>query len=195
VRASLAVALLLVALMAGCGGSGHTLRDAQLSDVVLQPADLPGAFTQFDVGRQARLDRVAGPRYDATRYGRESGWKARYNRPGTAQTKGPLVVESRVDLFHDSKGAQTDLEAYRVQFQETPASRIVAVPKIGEGSVAAEQMRAGTPPVRFVTVAWRDGNVTASVAVNGFAAHTTLADAVALARKQEKRIADALGRG
>jgi hypothetical protein len=56
------------------------------------------------------------------------------------------------------------------------------------------QQRPGRPAARFVSVAWRDGNVTASVTVNGFAPGLRPADAVALARAQERRIARALGR-
>lgn len=195
-RAALAAVLILVAAVAGCGGSGREVKEAQLAEVVLQPADLPHAFVQFDAGRQVRLDRVPGPRFDETRYGREGGWKARYNRNGTKDTRGPLVVESRVDLFRDTGGADTDLDAYREQFKTTPVgARVVRVPQVGEESVGMTSTSGGNPAVRYVTVAWRDGNVTASVTVNGFAPNLRVADAVALARAQERRIAAALGRG
>ena len=50
-------------------------------------------------------------------------------------------------------------------------------------------LQTGAKPVRFFTIAWRDRNATASVTVEGFGGRVTLAEAVALARKQEARIA------
>jgi|1185.fasta_scaffold119555_1 hypothetical protein len=185
--------LLCALLAAGCGGP-KLVKDDQLPRLVLQPADLPRAFTRFDEGRQVRLDRVPGPRADPARFGREDGWKARFNRAGTAATRGPLVVESRVDLFGDAGGAKQDLAAYAGQFRRTASgARPVAVRGLGSEATALVQQRPGPPAARFVTVAWRDGNVTASVTANGFAAGLELADAVALARAQQRRIAAALG--
>jgi hypothetical protein len=40
----------------------------------------------------------------------------------------------------------------------------------------------------YFTVAWRYGNVTASVAVDGFEGKLTLSEALAVARKQQQRI-------
>jgi hypothetical protein len=55
--------------------------------------------------------------------------------------------------------------------------------------------RQGLPPtaVRHYAVAWRQGNVTGYVLINGFDGRLTLADVVDLARKQEKRIRRAPG--
>jgi hypothetical protein len=187
--------LVIAVLAAACGGAGGTaVRPSQLPRLVLQPADLGGAFTRFDVGRQAQLDRVPGPRADPTRFGREGGWKARYNRPGTPTTRGPLVVESRADVFRDAGGATKDLAAYRAQFRRQPGAAGFRVARLGRAATAIVQDRPGTPAARFVSIAWRDGNVTASVTANGFAPGLRTADAVALARAQERRIAAALRR-
>jgi hypothetical protein len=185
--------LCALGLVAGCGGGGPAIGVAQLSKLVLQPGDLPPAFAQFDAGRQVQVDRVQGPRFDNSRYGREDGWKARYNRAGSPATAGPLVVESRADLFKAKSGATTDLLAYREQFKATPNAHLIGVPRIGDESVAMTQLRPGAPAVRFYTVAWRDANVTGSVAVNGFAGKLTLGQALALARAQERHIAAARG--
>jgi hypothetical protein len=47
--------------------------------------------------------------------------------------------------------------------------------------------------LRYVSVAWRDRNVSALVVVSGFAPGATVNDAVALARKQELRLKAAAG--
>jgi hypothetical protein len=184
-----------VVLLAACGGGSPKIADAQLPKLVLQPADLPRVFSQFDVGRQVRLDRVPGPRFDTTRFGREDGWKARYNRPGSRSTRGPLVVESRVDLFRDAAGATNDLAAYREQFRREPDVGIGEdFSGLGDDAVTWTRVQPGPPAVRYVSVAWSDANVTASVSVNGFATKLKPADALALARAQERHIAAALGR-
>jgi hypothetical protein len=187
-----AAVLVVGLLVTGCGGA-RIVDESKLSTLVLQPGDLPAAFARFDAGRQVQLDRVAGPRFDRSRFGRKDGWKARYNRAGTAATRGPLVVESRSDLFGDAAGATKDLAAYRAQFRRTPGPA-TRVARLGEDAVAVVQDRSGEPAARFITVAWRDANVTASVTVNGFAKGLRLADAVALARAQQRHIAAALSR-
>jgi hypothetical protein len=181
-------------VLAACGGgSPPTVPASKLPRLVLQERDLPGPFTAFDVGRQTQLD-LAGPRSDPARFGREGGWKARYNRAGSATTRGPLVVESRADVFEDATGATRDLDAYRAQFADQPGARPLRVERLGAAATAVTQQRPGKPAALFVSVAWRDGNVSASVVVNGFAPGLRAADAVALARAQERRIAGALGR-
>src|SRR3954464_2516488 len=117
------VPLVTVALLAGCGGGTKTVPSSKLPKLVLQQADLRGPYTAFDVGRQTQLDWVPGPRSNPARFGRKDGWKARYNRPGSATTRGPLVVESRADVFKDAAGATKDLAAYRAQFARAPGGR------------------------------------------------------------------------
>jgi hypothetical protein len=184
-RRACQLTLVAITVLAGCGGGAKTVPPSKLSKLVLQPADLHGPFTAFDVGRQTRLDLVAGPRSDPQRFGREGGWKARYNRPGSATTRGPLVVESRADVFKDDAGAAKDLAAYRAQFARQPGARAIRVERVGAATAATIQQGAGT---RSISVAWQDGNVTASITVNGFAAGLRPADALALARSQERRI-------
>jgi hypothetical protein len=184
---------LTVIVLAACGGGAKTVPPSQLPKLVLQQSDLHGPFTAFDVGRQTQLDRVPGPRSDPARFGREGGWKARYNRPGSATTRGPLVVESRADVFKSAGGATKDLAAYRAQFAQPPGARRLRVARVGAAATATMQERTGKPAARFISIAWRDGNVTASVTVNGFAPGLRTADALALARAQQRRIARALG--
>jgi hypothetical protein len=185
--------VVVLALAAGCGSSGSRVSVQQLPKLVLQPSDVPAAFERFDEGAQVNLDRVPGPRYDTTRFGREGGWKARYRRAGSAQTEGPLVVESRADVFGKASGADDDLAAYRDQFAHAVGARIIAAPKLGDSAVAMTQLQAGSPGVRYYSIAWRDTNATGSIVASGFEGKLTLADAAALARKQEHRMAAAAG--
>jgi hypothetical protein len=183
-----------VILLSACGSDGgDEIAVGKASKLVLRESDLRGPFQAFYVGPLARLDTSGTARADPQRYGRKGGWIARFNRPGSAATSGPLVVESRVDLFGGAGGAKSDLAAYRRVFvavigRSGGAARLVDAPPLGDEAVAMTTLQRGLHDIRFYTVAWRDRNSTASLAVNGFDGRVTLADAVALARRQEQRI-------
>src|SRR6266516_1293859 len=111
------VALVACALaVAGCGSSGGkaTVSRSELPRTVLQPADVPGSWTQFADEEQARIDMHPGPRQSPTRFGREDGWISRYR--GT-EHNGAVVVESRADVFDSVGGAKKDLDAYRAEIK------------------------------------------------------------------------------
>jgi hypothetical protein len=188
--------LLLVLLLAGCslgGDDGGTIGRGALSSLVLQPEDVPSVFQPFDEGRQTMADNPGGRREDTERFGREGGWKARYRRGGTPQTAGPLVIESRADLFDSSGGADDDLDAARSDLEDAELDwQPIDEPGLGDESFAATLVQGGgTSEVRYYQVFWRDANVTASLSVNGFEGRLALAEALELARKQERRIATA----
>jgi hypothetical protein len=188
-----AASFLLLGLAAcGCslgGGEETSVSRQELPRLVLQQSDLPHVFFRFDEGRQAIADSPGGRRADATRFGREDGWKARYRRSGTERTRGPLVIESRADLFSSSDGATDDLAAAREDLSDGDLDwKPIDEPGLGQESFAATLVQGG---VRFYQVVWRDDNVTASLSVNGFEPRLALAEVLALARKQEGRIAAA----
>ena len=201
-RLGIVLLTLLPLVYTGCMGGDE---DAQVSkddlgSLVLQREDLPPLFTRFDSGELAVTDIRPGPRAEQSRFGRVAGWKARYRRSGSAQASGPLVVESRVDLFRNNGGAAQDLAAYREELAQTvdgfkgPA-RSLDPPGVGEGSAAITlTQRGGQVSVRLFTIAWRRAELTASISVNGFEGRVVLGDALALARKQDRRIAEALER-
>jgi hypothetical protein len=192
VRAARAAVVTAAAALAGCGGGGGGVQADQASALVLHQADLRGPFSSFYVGPVVRLDTQGTPRADPQRWGRTSGWIARFRRAGNATTRGPLVVESRVDVFGDDNGAAKDLAAYRRTFQETGGTaKLVRAPAVGYDTVAMTTVQSGLNRIRFYTIAWRDRNATASVALNGFDGRVTLAAAAALARRQERRLAGA----
>jgi hypothetical protein len=178
-----------------CGGGGDgRVSVAELENAVLQPADLPAVFERFDEGRVALADTPPGPRGDSARFGREDGWKSRYRRPGTSATAGPLVVESRVDVFEEEDGAERDLDAYRAEWSASGQDETEL--DLGDEAFSVTSLQPGTPRgVRFFQIAWRQANASASLTVNGFEGKLRLAEALALARKQERRIADAAANG
>jgi hypothetical protein len=197
---ALVVSVALATILAGCGGgsAGKRLSDAQLGALVLQSSDLPPAFQQFDEGRQIGADAHSGPRRDPQRFGRQDGWKARYRRSGSATTSGPLVIESRVDVFGDEGGAKNDLAAYGEELtasaQSAGGGAVDDALEIGDGSRTLNLLQgpAGSG-VRYITIAWRRGRFTASVSLNGFDRGLTVADAVRLARRQDAHLAAAAG--
>jgi hypothetical protein len=190
--------VVLVLLLAGCsvgGGDGATVELAQLPRLVLQPEDLPPVFRRFDEGRQVIADNPGGSRADPDRFGRRDGWKARYHRSGTQQTTGPIVVESRVDLFDSSGGAEDDLQAARSDLTEGELEwQPIDEPGLGDESFAATLVQEGAGSgVRHYHVYWRDDNVTAFLNVNGFEERLALEEVLELARRQEGRISSASG--
>lgn len=154
-------------------------------------SDLAADWRPFDRGRQVRADRVSGAREDPSRFGRIDGWKSRYRRAGTQETRGALVLESRADLFPSSGAAATDVDAYEQEFAGDLAQlpgKTVSV-DLGDDAIGVTFTQPGTErAVRFYRLAWRRANATASLTVNGFDGLLELRDALALARRQDARL-------
>ena len=180
---------MLLLFAAGCmGGDAAAVDEADLKQLVLQPEDLSRVFIRFDEGRQLRIDQPGGTLADVERFGRRGGWKARYRRPGSASTRGPLVVESKTDVFGDADGAEQELAAEQSRLLE--GLRLdEGAPEVGDESfVATGTQGTGRFEVRSYLVAWRWENATASVLANGFEGRFARAQALELARKQQARI-------
>jgi hypothetical protein len=193
-RAFAFACVLVLAFLSGCMGDKAPMVDASsLPGLVLQPEDLGERFVRFADGRIAGADLQPGPRADVTRFGRVDGWKARYRLDEAGTPPGPLVVVSMADLFADEGGAERDIDACREEFElargaAVGVARTLDVPVIGDETFGTSLEQAG---VFYYTIAWRFENVTASVLVQGF--ELSPEDAVALARKQQQRIAKASG--
>jgi len=181
--------LLAVVLSAGCtigGGDDATIQRNELSRTVLQPQDVPSVFSRFDQGRQLMADALSGRRSDPVRFGRIEGWKARFRRSATTSTPGPLVIESRSDLFESSAGAEDDFGAARDGLSDSElAWQPIDEPGLGDESFAATFVDGR---VRYYQVFWREDNATATLNVNGFEGKLALADVLALAREQQRHI-------
>lgn len=178
--------------LASCGGGGGISKQS-LSDLVLRRQDVGSGFAPFYSGRQTQLDNQGTPRSDASRFGREGGWIARFRRSGAAGASGPLVIESRADLFSGTGGAGKDLGLYKrlLESSGTQQAQSLKLPKLGDEAVGSTFVQPGGKPLRFYTIAWRYRNATASVTVEGFDGHLRSEDAIRLARRQQRRLAAA----
>jgi hypothetical protein len=189
----LLILLFLPLALAACMGDEEpTLVESDLPTLVLRQEDLSGSWIQFTFNPPTPADGPTGARADPTRFGRTAGWLARYRRPPEAQGRGAFVVESRVDLFETSDGADNELEAARAELTE--AKQAVEAPELGDEAAAGEaeqQILSGS--VRFYTFVWRHENVAATLVVQAFEEDFQVEDAVALARRQAERITTALG--
>jgi hypothetical protein len=201
VRARASALLLLALLLGGCvvGDDEKQIDRSAVSTLVLAPGDLPAVWVPFNSGRQVSADAPAGARSNPQRFGRLDGWIARFRRPGSQQTSGPLVIESRADLFESAGGARDELATARSEVGTAigarPATEPLADPDLGEEAFAATILQksggGGIADVRFYLITWRHQNVVATLFVNGFDQKVTLAQALDLARAQERRIARA----
>lgn len=192
-RRLLPLTLVVCLGLAACGGGGPTIPKDSLSKLVLRRQDVGRSFAPFSSGAQTPIDNQGTLRADASRYGREGGWIVRFHRAGSTSTSGPLVVESRADLFGGSGGAKKDLDLYRQMFASSPGSahRSLSPQSLGDEATGDTFLQPGPKPVRFYRIAWRFANATAAVTLEGFDGKLTQADALRLARKQQRRLAHA----
>ena len=200
-RARASALFLLVLVLGGCvvGNDEKQIDRSAVSTLVLAPGDLSDVWVPFNSGRQVSADAPAGTRSNPLRFGRLDGWIARFRRPGSQKTSGPLVIESRADLFESADGARDELSTARSELGTAigarPAAEPLADPAIGDEAFAATILQrsggGGIADVRFYLISWRHDNVVASIFVNGFERKLTLAQALDLARAQERRIARA----
>jgi hypothetical protein len=168
------------------GGAGAAYDRSDLASMVVKADDLPKVWIRFDEGRQVSADQPTGERSDPSRFGRVDGWKARYRRPGSPRTRGPLVIESRADVFEDEEGAREDFETYRDELAAAGRS-VEDEPGLGDEAIVSTLVQGD---VRFYLVLWRDRNAVASINVNGFERRLSRRDAIDLARKQQRRMED-----
>jgi len=191
-----ALAALIGVVAAGCGNEQRA-KARDLPRLVLQPRDLPTAFTRFAAGRQVTADVAGDRRADPERFGRLGGWIARYRSTGAGRPGGPQIVESRADVFEGRGGADRDLDAYRADLSELagPTSmRELRAPPLGEEAFALTRAQgSGRFRIRLYTFVWRDANVSAELSGTGFDGRFTVEQALALARAQARRIDAVLG--
>jgi hypothetical protein len=187
----LPILLVLAFGAAGCfggdGGEGSSISASQGDSLVLSQSDVGDQYNQFDGGDQQRAD-LSPPRDDPNRFDRQGGWKARFSRPGSRMTDGPLVVSSLADVFGSAGDAGKDFRLYERQLADFEANGGEQVDfDLGDEAAAVSYSQGLAPnAVRHYVIAWRRGNVTASLSLNGF--KVTREQAFSLANKQDRRI-------
>jgi hypothetical protein len=168
-------AVLLVVVLVGCdlGRDEKTIDEADLDGLVLQQRDLAPGYRQTIVGSLGR---------------RPAPERVRYDRTSSAAEPGPDVVYSTVQAFDSSRTADGHLDAMRDAVRERPGWQPIDEPGLGDESFAATVVERD---VRRYEIVWREHNATASLQVEGSEGSLPLADVLALARKQERRISNA----
>lgn len=187
-RALIVLGLAAVLLADACN-DGSTIAATKLSQLVLTEQDMP-AFAVFYKGPQVRLDNQGTDRADPSRNGREGGWIVRFHPAQSTTTTGPLVVESRADLFKAADGAKSDFAAYLTLLSGRNGGdqKEFGIPGLAQDARGVTFTQVGGRTLRFYRIAWRDRNATASVTVEGFDGDVTQDQAIAIAKKQEAHI-------
>lgn len=179
----------MAALSALLSCGGPTVPAEAVPQLVLHPSDLPRGFVRFDWGPIGRRETRPGLTEDPPGGDQRGGWKARYRRSGGESAPGPLVVTSFVVSFGSEDAAAADLGAYRAALRTEVAQgsgEVLMIDGLGEEGTGSTFVQQALEPVRYFTIAWRRANVVASISVSGV--DLTLDDALALARKQDRRI-------
>jgi hypothetical protein len=180
--------MLVAAAVLATAASAATV-DARL--LVLRRADVPPGFgVDHDSSRYWPNAAVARSspqvRKLLTSSGRSSGYTATYE-------KGTAAIVSAAHLFREGDGAHVFYSAEDAQQRAVNADRIKRGGRayrresVGLGDEASLYRSKETP--KFTLLLWRTGRVVGSVSTWGLGRDRT----VALARVQQRRIADALG--
>lgn len=190
----LALALGVIAL-AGPGAASSVPRD--VSGMVLQLADLPDGFavTLRRDRPNPTVVRETGVGLALLRsWGRKGGYEAVYDRPvdpGSPPAGAASVVAS-VSTYRSAAGLRRAFaaSASRIDGAATPRNRPRKVGRLGDATRMWEaQFGQDGVSVVLYTILWRDRGVLAYVSVAGVAGRLKPAQALALARRQQARIA------
>ncbi|MDP8956118.1 MAG: hypothetical protein M3N24_04060 [Actinomycetota bacterium] len=183
----IAIALLLICAVASACTGSTLISSERASSLVLQPGDVPPGLARFDFGPENPQGRPFAGNREA---GLRAASVARYRQVDPSDTEGPVVVESRAEVFAGKDEASAQLE--RKISAAAPRGRPVSVPKIGDQTVARTFTQRATPvDARFFVIVWQHVNAVGLITVQGFDGNVQLRDAVSLALAQQRRMARA----
>jgi hypothetical protein len=191
-----AVVAALAAAAAPAAGAGTQPAPAgpDTRTMVLRLSDLPQGFGRAEgvYVTNSDLDKLSGNK-DYEKLGRLGGYRATYRRFGIA---GILGVDAFASIYRSSTGAHDSYaQSLAGALQDGgPTFRWLPLkPRLGsETRVYLVTEKQSGMRVDYYTIAWRHGRVFAEVIGGGVSGRITLAQVVALARKQEARIVEAL---
>jgi hypothetical protein len=173
--------------------------------MVLRLSDLPASFSVTDEGvltNEQAAKEIGHPVSRYEKFGRVTGYEIGFKRkasPGSLRN-GAAVVVSSANRYRTAKGAATalrdgsaDIEA-AARKDGTQLRRLSVDPPIGhEVRLYSEKAtESGVAGVTYVVV-WRHGPILSYVVAWGLSGGVEPAQAIALARKQQTRIARAVG--
>jgi len=190
-----AAALAAVVVPTAQGVTQPASRTPDTRTMVIQLADLPTGFgvDQGAYVSNAELAKDGDSRKDYVKLGRLTGYNVTYKRPGLG---GVLVLDAFASIYRSNAGAHDSLRLSLSGAAKHggPSFRwIPSGPALGsEARVYAVSAKQNGMAVDYYTVAWRHGRVFAEVICGGVSGRISPAQAMALARKQEARIATAL---
>jgi hypothetical protein len=174
--------------VAGCDGGATRIEiTGSASRLVLRPADIPEGMARFESGPDPAGRPVGSPAQGPRP---RSAWVSRFRQVDPSEVAGPLVVESTAAVFPSEAAARADLGRHRRELSSIPGAEPVSLPRIGHDAVGVAFDQPATPrDVRFFRIAWRYGNTTASLTVQGF--DVVPEDALDLARAQHRHLEEA----
>lgn len=127
---------------------------------------------------------------DYRKLGRITGYNASYTTLGVT---GVTEIDTFASLYKTGVGAHNSLLLTLVQANDEDGTKLLAsAPGLLGGDALVYRMRGSSPKIDLYAVAWRRGSVLAEVIGGGLSGRIDAADVVALAKKQDRRITDAL---
>ena len=182
-----------IGILAGLPASAIGARAFQPQSLVLQPGDVPAnlklaasaTFTNAEIASAYHFT----PKQLAA-WGRLSGYKTEFglNHRPTQHDSGVLAIRSTTSICRTSAGAHV----YFLYGRDVVPARYRITPpaKLGDESVMAtdNEVDQGLKLVIY-SIGWRHGPILASVVVSGNRGRLKPAQAIALARTQERKIA------
>ena len=184
----------VVAFVAAAGAGSALAAAASKPDtrqMVLRRSDLPASFVaryRGYVSNAQQTAQTAGAR-DYDRLGRVVGYSASFERTAA---DGMIQVGSEANLYRSAALARSSYASGLRLVLKQKELPIVRLPLRGfpaDESALYKAMPAGTPRVDVFVVVWRSGAVISTVSGGGLAGTVDRASVVALARKQQARVA------
>lgn len=188
-----AVSLLLAALgvLVLAAGAASSPAGTDPKTMVLQPADLSAGFkqTRRRYVSNAVANRESAVKKDLAKLGRLRGYEAIYEKE---EIDGIFNLISRAAKYKTAAGAHESMAAsiQGAEASREPPFRRLTVGKIGnEARLYKATLTEDGFKFHLFSIIWRSDTVYAALIATGLAGEVKPGDVVALARKQQARIA------